>query len=75
MAESQLVKGIQTGQSWAVCFYLKTKGRDRGYSERREITDADGNNLTVRIIGGLPDETLRLSAPLPATDAPPATDV
>ena len=44
MAELSLFKAIQTGEAWAVCFYLKTQGKDRGYVERYE-TQLD---LTIR---------------------------
>jgi hypothetical protein len=33
-AESSLNRAILAGEAWAVCFFLKTRGRDRGYSER-----------------------------------------
>jgi hypothetical protein len=36
IAELALYKQIQDGQGWAVCFYLKTQGKDRGYVERTE---------------------------------------
>lgn len=36
-AESSLNRGILAGEAWAVCFYLKCQGRDRGYVERTEI--------------------------------------
>lgn len=36
----------------SVIFYLKTKGKNRGYIERQELTGKDGANL-VRIV--LPD--------------------
>jgi hypothetical protein len=36
MAEAALFKAINEGQAWAVCFYLKTQGKDRGYIERVE---------------------------------------
>lgn len=45
-AESKLHTQIKNGDTTATIFYLKTKGRKRGYSERMEITGADGENLT-----------------------------
>lgn len=35
-AESSLQRAILAGEAWAVCFYLKTQARDRGYIERAE---------------------------------------
>jgi hypothetical protein len=37
-AEQALFSAIQGRQPWAVCFYLKTQGRDRGYTEKTEHT-------------------------------------
>ncbi len=34
MVESSLYKACRKGQGWAVCFFLKTQGKDRGYIER-----------------------------------------
>lgn len=36
-AESQLAAAIRKGEAWAVCFYLKTQGKNRGYIERGEL--------------------------------------
>lgn len=50
-AESHLHKQIGEGNTSATIFYLKTKGKKRGYIERQEITGADGDNLfNVKII-------------------------
>lgn len=34
MAELSLFNAVMKGQAWAVCFFLKTQGRKRGYVER-----------------------------------------
>lgn len=36
-AESKLHKLIQDGNAVATIFYLKTKGKERGYTERQEV--------------------------------------
>lgn len=36
-AESSLNRAILQGEAWAVCFFLKTQGKSRGYVERSEI--------------------------------------
>jgi fructose-specific phosphotransferase system component IIB len=42
MVESVLYSKALEGESWAVCFFLKTQAKDRGYVERVEQTGADG---------------------------------
>ena len=51
-AESQLHKQIADNSTSATIFYLKTKGKKRGYIERQEITGADGapTNFQIEII-------------------------
>ena len=44
IAELALYKAIQQGEGWAICFYLKTQGRERGYVERM-----DGRVLNINI--------------------------
>ena len=48
-AESQLHKQIKDGNTPATIFYLKTKGKRRGYIERQEITGADGSPTSFKI--------------------------
>lgn len=44
-AESQLHKQIKDGSVPATIFYLKTKGKNRGYIERQEFSGIDGQKL------------------------------
>lgn len=50
--ESQLHRQIADNSTTATIFYLKTKGKKRGYIERQEITGADGmpTNFQIEII-------------------------
>jgi len=48
-AESQLHKQIQSGNTSATIFYLKTKGKNRGYVERQELTGADGYPAEIEL--------------------------
>ena len=41
LAETALIKGIAADNMTAVIFYLKTKGRERGYVERVGYVDKD----------------------------------
>ncbi|NIQ13323.1 MAG: hypothetical protein GTO02_02600 [Candidatus Dadabacteria bacterium] len=45
--ESQLHKQIKEGSTSATIFYLKTKGKVRGYIERQEIDHSGNVNLPV----------------------------
>jgi hypothetical protein len=58
IAESALFRKINVGEAWAVCFYLKTQAKDRGYVERTEHTGMDGERLgfTINIAGSKVDD-------------------
>lgn len=49
-AESKLVERIADSDIKAIMFYLRTQAKHRGYSERQEITGADGNALTLTLV-------------------------
>jgi hypothetical protein len=42
-AESALMNAVRQGASWAVLFYLKTQGQDRGYVEKQKIEHSGGS--------------------------------
>ena len=44
-SESKLMEQINNGNITAIIFHLKTKGKNRGYVERQEMTGADGEEL------------------------------
>lgn len=46
-AELALHRAIVGGEAWAVCFYLKTQGKSRGYVERQELTGANGGPIAT----------------------------
>lgn len=55
--ESKLFENIKEGKTSEMIFYLKTKGKKRGYVERQEITGADGmpTNFQIEIIDNIED--------------------
>tara|TARA_Y100000114_G_C11763694_1_gene331628 strand:+ start:2095 stop:2448 length:354 start_codon:yes stop_codon:yes gene_type:complete len=56
-AESQLHRQIAENNTSATIFYLKTKGKQRGYVERTEHTGVEGTKLfEVEIIKNLDKE-------------------
>lgn len=46
-AESMLYKKAMEGSTAELLFFLKTQGKRRGYTERQELTGADGGPLLV----------------------------
>ena len=47
--ESKLYQKALEGEGWAVCFFLKTQGKRRGYIERQEHTGEDGREIVFRV--------------------------
>lgn len=43
--ESKLMQNIKDGDTTSIIFFLKTRGKKRGYSERLEVTGSDGRAL------------------------------
>lgn len=49
VAEGQLVKAVDSGEWPAVRYTLATLGKERGYSERTEVTGAGGKALDIKL--------------------------
>lgn len=48
-AESALDRALIKGEAWAVCFFLKTRGKSRGYIEKSQL-DIGGSGILPVII-------------------------
>jgi AcrR family transcriptional regulator len=45
--ESRLYASALKGEGWAVCFFLKTQGKGRGYVERQEYAGVEDQPLRI----------------------------
>ncbi len=53
-AELSLYNAVVGGEAWAVCFYLKTQGKKRGYVEKAavELSGPNGGPIETKETGG-----------------------
>lgn len=65
-AESSLYRAVLAGEAWAVCFFLKTQGKVRGYIEKQEI-EHSGETANRLII----EEEVVTRNRAPKAEAPP----
>lgn len=49
-AEHQLLSNIRDGKTAEILFYLKTKGKGRGYIERQEVDTVGDKMFEVKIV-------------------------
>jgi len=56
VAEGKLFEKLQSGESWAIQFILKTLGKERGYTERTEVTGAEGGAMVIKYTGNVDPE-------------------
>lgn len=50
LAETRLYDAIQDREAWAICFYLKTQAKRRGYVERAEVTGSNGAPVNIKLV-------------------------
>jgi len=48
-AESSLYRGVLAGEAWAVCFMLKTIGKQRGYVEHEKPRSKSTDDLVAEL--------------------------
>ncbi len=49
-AETSLHDAVLRGEGWAVCFYLKTQGKKRGYTEKLEDSGSGAAGVPVELV-------------------------
>ena len=50
IAELKLREAVTSGDAWAIKYQLSTKGKDRGYVERQEVSGIDGEPIPIKMI-------------------------
>lgn len=49
IGEMKLYESVLNGEAWGITLLLKTKGKDRGYVERKELGNEDGKEFIIRV--------------------------
>jgi len=55
-AESKLFENIKEQRETSIIFYLKTRGKDRGYVERQEVDMGTDNHFRVEVVDTIDEE-------------------
>lgn len=71
VAENHVITGILSGDPRYVNFYLSTKGKDRGYSRRDEVTGPDGGPIQFVDLSELSSDDLATLHRVLSTAKPP----
>ena len=58
LSESKLMEAVEEGDGAMIRFHLATKGKERGFTERHEVTGAEGGPVVIAIGGIDPDEDI-----------------
>ena len=72
IAEMKLYQAIMAGEQWAVTMRLKTKAKDRGYTERieTEVTGKNGGDIAVKVVDYRHGLATLAPGPISDSDAP-----
>ncbi len=54
LAEASLLQAVQNGESWAICFVLKCKGKKRGWIEKHEMSVEHKDAPPPVVLGVIP---------------------
>jgi len=67
-AESKLMDAIEDGNLTAIIFFLKTRGKSRGYSERPEYDPPDLGEFTITINDTIAERGREIESSVPIED-------
>jgi hypothetical protein len=50
LAESKVIVALKEGDGVMIRYYLSTKGKERGYVERKEVTGDEGGPVIIQVV-------------------------